>query len=213
MIGLCISDLAARGVTIEPMLTAAAVDRINELFRLGAAGWAGALHHALARGLAPPGGWMKLFEVAYGGPPPRADQPGPVTAPARPQATSPDPPPGMGAERATPSMAAQQARIPERRQPRARPASRPRVNAPMSSSNPDASCGSSTAALARRAAHQGDPRPSAPRNRRMKNAQCMRELKKKWAVWSGFLRPDSSLAYGGPMSCPAGTCVSAHSGP
>ena len=30
-------------------------DRINELFRLGAAGWAGALHYVLARGLAPPG--------------------------------------------------------------------------------------------------------------------------------------------------------------
>ena len=37
-------DLAARGVTIEVLPTAAAVDRINELLRLGAAGWAGALH-------------------------------------------------------------------------------------------------------------------------------------------------------------------------
>lgn len=37
-------ELAARGVTVELQPTAAAVDRINELLRLGAAGWAGALH-------------------------------------------------------------------------------------------------------------------------------------------------------------------------
>jgi hypothetical protein len=37
-------DLAARGVTLEVLPTAAAVDRINELSRLGAGCWAGALH-------------------------------------------------------------------------------------------------------------------------------------------------------------------------
>lgn len=37
-------ELAKRGVTVEEMPTAAAVDRINELLRVGAAGWAGALH-------------------------------------------------------------------------------------------------------------------------------------------------------------------------
>ena len=37
-------ELAARGVTVEVLLTAAAVDRINELLRLGAVGWVGALH-------------------------------------------------------------------------------------------------------------------------------------------------------------------------
>lgn len=37
-------DLAAGGVTLEVLPTAAAVDRINELLRLGTAGWAGALH-------------------------------------------------------------------------------------------------------------------------------------------------------------------------
>jgi hypothetical protein len=37
-------ELAARGVTIEVLPTADAVERINELLRLGAAGWAGALH-------------------------------------------------------------------------------------------------------------------------------------------------------------------------
>lgn len=36
--------LAARGVAIEVLPTAAAVDRINELLDLGARGWAGALH-------------------------------------------------------------------------------------------------------------------------------------------------------------------------
>ena len=38
------SALAARGVTVEVLLTAAAVDRINELLRAGTLGWAGALH-------------------------------------------------------------------------------------------------------------------------------------------------------------------------
>lgn len=37
-------DLAARGVTLEVLPTAAAVDRINELLHLGATRWAGALH-------------------------------------------------------------------------------------------------------------------------------------------------------------------------
>jgi hypothetical protein len=37
-------QLAARGVTVEVLPTAAAVDRINELLRLGAVGWVGALH-------------------------------------------------------------------------------------------------------------------------------------------------------------------------
>jgi hypothetical protein len=37
-------ELAERGVIVEVLPTAAAVDRINELLRLGAAGWTGALH-------------------------------------------------------------------------------------------------------------------------------------------------------------------------
>jgi hypothetical protein len=37
-------ELAERGVIAEEMPTAAAVERINELLRVGAAGWAGALH-------------------------------------------------------------------------------------------------------------------------------------------------------------------------
>jgi len=37
-------ELAARGVSVEVLPTAAAVDRINELLRLGAVGWVGALH-------------------------------------------------------------------------------------------------------------------------------------------------------------------------
>jgi hypothetical protein len=37
-------ELAARGVIAEVLPTAAAVDRISELLRLGADGWAGALH-------------------------------------------------------------------------------------------------------------------------------------------------------------------------
>lgn len=37
-------DLTARGVRVEVLPTAAAVDRINELLRLGAVDWAGALH-------------------------------------------------------------------------------------------------------------------------------------------------------------------------
>lgn len=37
-------ELAARGVTVEILPTAAAADRINELLRAGAGGWAGALH-------------------------------------------------------------------------------------------------------------------------------------------------------------------------
>jgi len=37
-------ELAARGVTVEVLPTAAAVDRINELLRLGRGSWAGALH-------------------------------------------------------------------------------------------------------------------------------------------------------------------------
>ncbi len=37
-------ELAARGVTVEVLLTAAAVDRINELLRLGRGTGAGALH-------------------------------------------------------------------------------------------------------------------------------------------------------------------------
>jgi len=37
-------DLAARGVSVEVLPTAAAVERISELLRLGASGWAGALH-------------------------------------------------------------------------------------------------------------------------------------------------------------------------
>ena len=37
-------ELAARGVTVEVLPTAGAVERINELLHLGAAGWAGALH-------------------------------------------------------------------------------------------------------------------------------------------------------------------------
>ena len=37
-------ELAARGVTVEVLLTAAAVDRINELLSLDTPGWAGALH-------------------------------------------------------------------------------------------------------------------------------------------------------------------------
>jgi hypothetical protein len=37
-------DLAERGVDVEVLPTADAVDRINGLLRAGAAGWAGALH-------------------------------------------------------------------------------------------------------------------------------------------------------------------------
>jgi len=37
-------ELASLGVTVEVLPTAAAVDRINDLLRLGAVGWAGALH-------------------------------------------------------------------------------------------------------------------------------------------------------------------------
>lgn len=37
-------ELAARGVTVEVLPTADAVDRISELLRLGAPGWAAALH-------------------------------------------------------------------------------------------------------------------------------------------------------------------------
>jgi hypothetical protein len=37
-------ELAERGVIVEEMPTAAAVERINELLRVGATGWAGALH-------------------------------------------------------------------------------------------------------------------------------------------------------------------------
>ncbi len=37
-------ELAARGVTVEVLPTAAAVDRINEMLRLGRGDWAGALH-------------------------------------------------------------------------------------------------------------------------------------------------------------------------
>lgn len=37
-------ELAARGVAAEVLPTAAAVDRINELLRHGAVGWAAALH-------------------------------------------------------------------------------------------------------------------------------------------------------------------------
>jgi hypothetical protein len=37
-------ELAARGVTIEVLPTAAAVDRINELLQSGGSSWAGALH-------------------------------------------------------------------------------------------------------------------------------------------------------------------------
>jgi hypothetical protein len=37
-------ELAERGVILEEVPTAAAVDRINELLRAGAVGWAGALH-------------------------------------------------------------------------------------------------------------------------------------------------------------------------
>ncbi len=37
-------ELAARGVTVEVLPTAAAVDRINELLQLGRGSWAGALH-------------------------------------------------------------------------------------------------------------------------------------------------------------------------
>ena len=37
-------ELAARGVTVEVLPTAAAVDRINELLGLGRGNWAGALH-------------------------------------------------------------------------------------------------------------------------------------------------------------------------
>ena len=37
-------ELAERGVAVEVLPTAAAVDRISELLRLGASGWAGALH-------------------------------------------------------------------------------------------------------------------------------------------------------------------------
>ncbi len=37
-------ELAARGVSVELLPTAAAVERISELLRLGASGWAGALH-------------------------------------------------------------------------------------------------------------------------------------------------------------------------
>jgi hypothetical protein len=37
-------ELAARGVIVEVLPTAAAVDRINELLRLGRGSWAGALH-------------------------------------------------------------------------------------------------------------------------------------------------------------------------
>ncbi len=36
-------ELAQRGVIVEEMPTAAAVERINEMLRVGAAGWAGAL--------------------------------------------------------------------------------------------------------------------------------------------------------------------------
>ncbi len=39
-----VPELAARGVTVELLATAGAVERINELLRLDAAGWAGALH-------------------------------------------------------------------------------------------------------------------------------------------------------------------------
>lgn len=38
------AELAARGVTVEVLPTSAAVDRINELLRLGSGSWAGALH-------------------------------------------------------------------------------------------------------------------------------------------------------------------------
>jgi hypothetical protein len=37
-------ELAARGVAVEVLPTAAAVDRINELLRLGRGSWVGALH-------------------------------------------------------------------------------------------------------------------------------------------------------------------------
>ena len=37
-------ELGARGVAVEVLPTADAADRINELLRLGAVGWAGALH-------------------------------------------------------------------------------------------------------------------------------------------------------------------------
>ncbi len=37
-------ELAARGVAVEVLPTADAVDRINALLRTGAVGWAGALH-------------------------------------------------------------------------------------------------------------------------------------------------------------------------
>ena len=37
-------ELAARGVSVEMLPTAAAVDRINDLLGGGAADWAGALH-------------------------------------------------------------------------------------------------------------------------------------------------------------------------
>jgi hypothetical protein len=37
-------ELAARGVAVEVLPTAAAVDRINELLGRGGAGWAAALH-------------------------------------------------------------------------------------------------------------------------------------------------------------------------
>ncbi len=37
-------ELAARGVAVEVLPTAAAVDRINELLRAGRGSWAGALH-------------------------------------------------------------------------------------------------------------------------------------------------------------------------
>ena len=37
-------ELAARGVTLKVLPTAAAVDRINELLQSGGSSWAGALH-------------------------------------------------------------------------------------------------------------------------------------------------------------------------
>jgi hypothetical protein len=37
-------ELAARGVAVEVLPTAAAVDRVNDLLGQGAAGWAAALH-------------------------------------------------------------------------------------------------------------------------------------------------------------------------
>jgi hypothetical protein len=47
------------------------------------------------------------------------------------------------------------------------------ANAPMPNSNPGGSCGSSVAAPGVRTAGQGDPRPSNPRNRRMKKAHAV----------------------------------------